>query len=684
MSQPLTFALDDGEEHEGHRTNRKWIVHRDLMRRLWVDENMNLDQIVEYMREHHNFTPGRRSFQGAFNRWKFPSKARPHAWKNEALVARVRELWENNASHGEMMRVLVERDGYDILDKDLRTLRSRHGFLLHQLGGYVRPKHTKAAKRRRELAAREGRSSQSRSDSESGSSGNEDEEDGEGEDEEAEKRRREEEQRDLQQLQQLHQHNTAEEIKQAEKERRKRQMEIENQERLRTKKRRRHTVARGFLPPDPPGMPPRYPSETTLTEAKQYLQIEDHASYMALREKFMAICNAHGVTKKTICGPEKWEQVKNQLIRESMHLRAVMWDPENMGKKKLAIEVIANDVTKRIRTMNSALTLPQAKQILGLNPLQGGEVRAALYKLLAEENFGPKWEEGMDRYQELKKKWIMSHPALKAVMDGEGIDPAYPQKIRAINLLARDASRRYHEEVVRKGKDPFAPRSPTPEPKPKPPPKPRKVKAPPPPKPAPVPSEAAPGDTGDPPAKKRRGRPPKNPAPAASGHTGARFMPPPDDNGDDDQGLLDAQLGADVAQTIEDDHPFIDEQYIQGYQAAQQALAHAYTEACPGNGLATFIRLHSATRVLFPNCPRQWIHVLEDKTYAELKKAATAKTPNAICYAIEGIVKDGKGGELDLPVTDDMELEIYLEHVQGKGAPIFNVHLVAEEWPPKL
>jgi hypothetical protein len=56
-----------------------------------------------------------------------------------------------------------------------------------------------------------------------------------------------------------------------------------------------------------------------------------------------------------------------------------------------------------------------------------------------------------------------------------------------------------------------------------------------------------------------------------------------------------------------------------------------------------------------------------------------------VCAGIEGIIKDGKGGEmLPLPVHDDAELDAYLQHVHGMMAPTFNVTLVAavgeREW----
>jgi hypothetical protein len=51
------------------------------------------------------------------------------------------------------------------------------------------------------------------------------------------------------------------------------------------------------------------------------------------------------------------------------------------------------------------------------------------------------------------------------------------------------------------------------------------------------------------------------------------------------------------------------------------------------------------------------------------------KFPGALCARVEGIVKDGKGGELPLQIQDDEELGAYLAHLQG-GTPTFSVQLV--------
>lgn len=632
----------------------------------------------------------------------------------------------------------------------------------------------------------------------------------------------------------------------ARREQRKRQIEAEAEELWRTKKRRRHTKQYGFLPPDPAG-PPRYPSETTLTEAKEILQL-DKAAYLGIREKFYNICMSHGVIKKTLMGPERWKQFKDRLIRESLHLRAAMWDQENIEQKKLAVEIICNDITKRVRITQTKVSVAEAKRLLGLDPDAGREIRAQLYNILAVERFGPVLEEGIERFRELRQRWIDANEVLKEAWTNQE-DPEHARKVKAVIALGRDAERRYHADVHKRGIDPLRPRSPTPEPtkKPKPPKPPRPPKEPKLPKkrgrpkkvvpsvedpeneaassnadaplqpgmnqgqdwpiggavvsetrastptaasvvapsvpgapaaapaprprgsrknavPAPAPASAqAPEDPNMVPglrlpAKNRRGRPSKQSE--VQTHTQVHFAPRADAEPspkDNDQALMDSQLGYgddyvpdDTPEPYTDDEvqevgapappqqqqfgqpqiqqyqqpPFqpatpgqpqqgslvasLRQMYHQPHQqqqaqmAAQQPRAQTATPVQQQPRIATpiqqpqpqmtapppappltkgtfpvYFRLHSAIRGLFPGMRPQWIHLLSSRKYSDLKAAAVAKTPGAMCYKIEGIVKDGSGGELPLPVTDDTELETYLEHVEGNGggAPMFNVHL---------
>ncbi|KAK8194296.1 hypothetical protein M8818_007484 [Zalaria obscura] len=97
------------------------------------------------------------------------------------------------------------------------------------------------------------------------------------------------------------------------------QLQAQSDERLSARKRRRRTRGWANMGPDPPG-PPRFPSETTLTEAQTYLNLDKQA-YADMRDRFMAICQEHGIVKKTMCGPERWQHAKNQLVLETPHLQ---------------------------------------------------------------------------------------------------------------------------------------------------------------------------------------------------------------------------------------------------------------------------------------------------------------------------------------------------------------------------
>ncbi|KXX75631.1 hypothetical protein MMYC01_208172 [Madurella mycetomatis] len=670
-----------------------WDPHREVCYRLYVEEKRSLDEIVEYMREHYDFTPSRRSFQGTFSRWGFPNRLNP-AYKNERLVARVRELWEQNLNQKEMLRILVDEEGFAVGERELTRIRSKNGWLLRSSAGYGEPVASAAARRQRDAQSADHDGDDHGEDGGHNGDDNDDEEEEEEEEEEGNSTHQSHGANDLSSADAQAHNETYDAFRQAHREERKRRLAAENYEKWATKKRRRHTRPYAGLPADPLGVPPRFPSETTLSEAKEILQL-DAASYKTVRDKFHTICLNAGVVKKTIAGPEKWEALKDQLVRESMHLRSVMWDPIDMDKKKLAIEIIACDVTKRIRTVNNSLSIAEAKSILGLNPEEGREVRASLYNILAEEKFTAKLEEGLDYFEALKQRWIAGSELLSNIASSEHTDPDYHRKMKAINMICRDATRRYRDDVFRLGKKPWDPKTAQEkQPKPK-----TKVTRPagqqtsptstvatqstPALVPSQTPAQASVQTLGEassqtpaqPASPRRRGRPlgSKNrnkPVP----HTPSRLVPAAVAESQVDQALMDAQLGANMLLTSETQNPFMDEQYVQGYTAAQQAPT--YHQATASSAIAVFFRLRPESAAMFPGAPRQWICPLSSRSIAEVRTAAVEKTPGAVCLSIEGIIKDGKGGELPLPVSDEVELDTYLQHVQGHGAPTFNIHVV--------
>lgn len=593
---------------------------------------------------------------------------------------------------------MLADEGYVVGDREVARIRSKNGWLMRTNGGYPL---TDAAARQRTGSAE---------DAAAGTDGGGHAEDANGNAVNASVEVDEDQSNywnygatGLEPADAQVQEETLNAVREARREYRKRAYEAESHERWATKKRRRHTKPYGGLPPDPPG-PPRFPSETTLTEAKEILQL-DRKTYLAVREKFYTICVDAAVYKKTLVGPERWESLKDQLIRETMHLRAVMWDTTDIEKKKLAIEVIACDVTKRIRTEATAVKLADAKVILGLNPEEGRMVRGQLYNLLAQERFTSKLEEGLEFFEELKQRWITESSELTRALAGGPVDPEYQRKVKAVNVLCKDATRRYRDDVFRLGKTPaiLLPPSETPPPKSKG--KKAGQETTTPAETSTPGSESAAAETpAEPPQPRRRGRPPgvknkKKPFP----HVQSRLVLAHSDPQADQQ-MVDAQLGANMSVEPQSQSPFVEDQYGEAHAVAQQAQAYQpqqppppppqqqqqqqhqqqqapqQSESAPtsSGAFAAFFRLHGAAVMMFPGVQAQWIVPLSERTMGELRRAALQKTPGGICYKIEGIVKDNQGGELPLPVSDEGELETYLQHVQGQGhgAPTFHIHVV--------
>ena len=673
----------------------------------------------------------------------------------------MRELWEQNRNSKEMLQILTEKDGFSLDMRDLTRLRQRFGLKMREsVGGFgnlgpQKPASAGARNEQSDSSASSGSGSEDESESES------DEEGGQGVTSAVQyhhhhhqyQNQHDQHQQSHHYQQNQHQNyhgsvpsdhyghqNNLPEMsvspgwdmpgleltpeEQARRDERIRQLAAESMEKWATKKRRRRTKAYAGLPADPPG-PPRFPSETTLAEAKVILQLDNDA-YQSLRTKFQHLCEKAGVIKKTIAGPEIWEALKEQLIRESMHLRAVMWDQENIEQKKLAIDVIACDVTKRMRTMNanSVITISEAKRILGLNPEQGRQLRAALFQILMEHKFTALTVEGEEKWNEMKQKWFMGDAFLHQFLnppDAAYMDPEFPRKKKAIDTLARDVVRRYREDIGRKGRKPGEV------------PKPRAKRA---------------RKTTDDGPNKRQATAPTFKTPhrgpkkyvrkadrnAAATHTEARFLPPP--LGDDEAGSAASSPAealspmadtphmdnTDTALLLDADTPepashnqFADAQYVQGYVAATQSnntpvfnqqhqqqsqQQHVSTHQhqaqqlpppppppappAPSTTIGVYFRLHPSSPYFGGTTPSMWISMIHSRSINELRSVAVEKVSpggmGVVCLAIEGIIKDTKTGtELPLPVNDDVELDAYLDHVVGQvgvGAPTFSVTIV--------
>lgn len=368
---------------------------------------------MQHMRDNYNFQPSKRAFQQQFRRWQFPSKQNP-AHRNLDLVARVKELWENNNTQAEMLKTL-NNEGYDIKERELMRLRAKHRLLLRIPNGMksqASPTEDLSAFQSELLEAA----------TETGAvdaeplSPNDDDLEPEQLDDILRKRKDRQDQR-----------------------------QAESDEKWASKKRRRRTKDYAGLPADPPG-PPRFPSETTLDESKTFLSL-DTKQYREMRDQFQAICEDEGVIKKTLAGPEKWQGVKERIVRENENLQAAFWtDKTNLESKQLALDVICTDVTKRMRTVGRRMTIIEAKNFLSLNPEQSRQVRTAFYNILKADKFTSKIETGPEHWKELKDQWIAESTILQQILGAGQADPGYEEKYKALEVLCRDVMKRLRDD----------------------------------------------------------------------------------------------------------------------------------------------------------------------------------------------------------------------------------------------
>ncbi|KIW35034.1 uncharacterized protein PV07_01762 [Cladophialophora immunda] len=555
-----------------------WEPHRDVLYKLYIEDRKSLEEIMQYMREATNFTPSKRAFQTQFKRWGFPSKRKP-SFRDEDLVDRVRQLWEANYSQRDMLHTL-QAEGHDIKERELMRLRAKNRWLMRIPNG-AKPTAADETEPRLEGQLIEG--------------ANTDES-----------------------IAQPEQHPVPDDpppdFVERQKERLQELQAISDQ-RWREKKRRRRTKGYAGLPPDPAGMPPRFPSETTLEESREILGL-DPRQYRAIRDQFQSICDEEQIMQKTVAGIEKWQAVKDRLVRENTLLQAVMWhDTRNLQSKELALDVICTDVTKRIRTLGRRLTILESKKVLGLNPDQSRQVRGEFYEILESEYYTSKLEMGPAKWKELKDRWIAGNAYLQSVLAPGENDPTHNRKLAAMELLCRDVMKRVRDDrAKRKGtfrKKPVHPLT------------------------------LAADSALQPPAPP--GAP--APAPATSAYRDALPAMPYGDvqTAAPQNDLSDLQIDPNLLQVA--DHlgtPQI------------SSVTPAYVRPHPNSSIYTTTKL--------------WLGSLTGRTVRELHAMIAARYPNARAEQIYGVEKDAVGNEIPCLIEEDDELDAYLDHVQGRKA----------------
>ncbi|KAJ5326121.1 uncharacterized protein N7506_009223 [Penicillium brevicompactum] len=544
-----------------------WAGKREICYQMYIQEKKPLEEIMDYMRTAYQFAPSKRAFQTQFKRWEFPSKQNP-AHKNVDLVVRVKHLWEKNTSQRDMLRILNE-EGFEIKERELMRVRAKNRWLLRVPNGM-----------------------KSHANAEMEAVNPEDE--------------------GLLALQQ--------EVYKVES-------ALDDPDAMSNGPDGNAAVALeaglGYRR-IPPG-PPRFPSETTIDESKQYLSL-DNTMYRQTRDHFQRICEEAGFIKKTAAGPERWQAAKDKLIQESPHLQQVFSaDPTQRDAKVLALDVVCTDVTKRMRTLERRMTIAEAKNALGINPEESRQIRNAFYDTLKVDHFTSKLEAGDDHWRELKDQWIANSELLQRILAPGQADPDHTNKLKALEVLCRDVMKRLRDDQTKR--DPARKRS--------------SARA--------ESRNSTPTNTNTTPMGNMLGNEISNGISTLAS-----------------QALASAPMAATEIGDMQ-----IDPSLLQAANDPSFTNPH-------GNGAFEYVgtMLSSElmhTPVYFQIGPssetaKPWLEKLTTRTVEELRQLIDARYPYSIISRIEGMDRDEDGNEVPFAIEADHDLDAYLTHVHGRRA----------------
>ncbi|KAH6657186.1 hypothetical protein BKA67DRAFT_554522 [Truncatella angustata] len=689
-----------------------WDMYEPKCYRLYIDENKSLEDIMDIMRVEDNFTPSKRAYQTQFRRWKFPSKQNP-AHKDDRLVARVKELWEKNLSQREILRMLNDEDGFDIKHRELMRVRTRNRWLLRKPNP-DRPSREETAERPPDDIV----TSRSQYDLSA--------------DNTSHSKHLQPQQRELVQ----DSVNDEPEFGKPDWQDKPRAVGAETQG---TRKGRQRGRVRPGMSLGSPGQP-RFPSETTIDESRVILKL-DAKQYQHMRTSFARICGEEGVIKKTIAGPERWESVKGRLVQEMAHLQSVIWaNTEGAESRRLALDVICTDVTKRMRSMEYKLTITDAKAVLGINPEEYRIIRQDFASVLRQDQFKSKTEAGPEHWEALQEKWRANSVILRRVLTADDDDHVYHNKLRAIDVVARDVMKRLRDGRSKDNQ--------------------HKPRTPPASKPAMLPTdvhvvlangELGPeainsrgsdngqeiGITNDFASSPRRGSSHLSTTvtlgtPHASNHgTGhgsphaqREHLPPPREAIQQHQGLantlssdsllsngpthhpasllpdnvlssalpIDPEIGGAISILLNGQGQALGTQHAQSPFPLAQDLAsnvvhppHAYVPNPYGGSpsakppIAVYLRWHHSSPINVGSSV--WIVTLRARTFEELRHVAVKELPGMVCGRVVGILDESV-----IEVSRDDELTAYLAVLEGRssagmpGSPCFYVQILPGGW----
>nr|POE69105.1 hypothetical protein CFP56_72812 [Quercus suber] len=443
---------------------------------------------------------------------------------------------------------------------------------------------------------------------------------------------------------------------QARREQRLAQIQMESDQNLTARKRRRRIRGLGHLPPDAPGSQPRYGSETSLDECKAFLSL-DNPQYVTIRNEFQIICEANDIERKaTALADHRWQNAKNQLVRENLHLSAIMNPVQgDMERKEVALDCICADVTKRMRTMKKAISIADANRNLGLNPILSKAIRREFYIILDQDHFTTKLACGDEHWEELRQKWFANTPGLQEIQkQGD------PYKMRCIDVLARDAAKRFSDDAIKR--DPTKKHH-------------QLVHY------GPGPGAAKFRSDGLTRTSRRNQKDLAQAAPHGES--------PATVTSNDVTATAAMATSATFALPAVHSSASLESTLPLEYAALDPALTALYTQPNPASSsrssapgvpqmqahiqsaellspVSAYFRL-SPESSLIGNHPRMWLGKLSARTIAALHTAASSKTAMAQVAKVLGIVKNATGDEDSWVIDTDDELQVYLEEAGEKA-----------------
>lgn len=430
----------------------------------------------------------------------------------------------------------------------------------------------------------------------------------------------------------------------------------------------------------------RFPSQVSTSIAQERIGI-DKPTYKTMRVVFKRICNDDGIIRKAEPGISVWEAAKVKLCSEILQLHIAMApsaDEEETRLKQISLDVICMDVAKGMRVSQATDTVTEVRNTLGINPEESRQIRSIFMEILEEANFGWKSNASPEQWAELNKLWASRSPLVaRSVASREGGQAGVSARTAALESIAMNGLRRYQDSKTKqttRGANKASSSSTTHAPQLS-----TTVTL-----DAEMPSFGE--DAGnlsfpdvvasqDPPRQTRRStRATTNTMVSQPlAQSSQRRNPPKPAKPTRSNVPAAMTLASHVHHTIQPAMSATNEQTF--FMAAPAFPSTVYQQTDPTSTLfyqtptafAVYFRLHPSSS--FASAASLWISTLRSSSVHDLRVAAAVKFPGTMCLRVEGIVKDGNGGEIPLQINQDDEMMAYMEHLQG-STPTFSVQLV--------